>query len=355
MFNKNPNLVLQKFQDIDLQNSFFDSLREDYPDFDNWFIKKSDKGEKAYVTKNDKGILRGFLYLKSEEEVLSDIKPELPLQKRLKVGTFKIDGHGTRLGEYYISKILHEALYNKIKEIYVTVFPKYVNLIKLFERYGFQFYGIKTTGSGEESVYLKNMSRDHENVTLNYPRFKKTGNIYLLGIYPKFHTPLFGDSILRTENPNEQLRDVSYTNSIHKVYICKMKNIEYLKQGDILVIYRTAEEGKKAAFNSVASSVCVVEQYQNIQEYKNVETFIKEISDYSIFTNEELQNFYQDKQYPHIIKMLYNLPLPKRITMQSLMKDCGVPRGYWGFKNLTKEQFCSILRYGGVDDNFIIH
>lgn len=251
---------------------------------------------------------------------------------------------------------MHEALYNKIKEIYVTVFPKHVNLIELFKRYGFQFYGIKTTDSGEEHVYLKNMSKDHGNVTLNYPRFKKTSNIYLLGIYPEFHTRLFGDSILRTEDPNEQLRDVSYTNSIHKVYICGMQNIEYLKQGDILVIYRTAEEGKKAAFNSVASSVCVVEQYQNIREYESVEKFINEIGAYSIFTNEELQNFYQHKRYPNIIKMLYNIPLPKRITMQSLMQDCRVPyHGYWGFKNLTKEQFSSILRYGGVDDNFIIH
>ena len=48
---------------------------------------------------------------------------------------------------------------------------------------------------------------------------------------------MFPDSILVTEDKSI-ITDVSYKNSIHKIYVCRMDGIEYLKQGDILVLYR---------------------------------------------------------------------------------------------------------------------
>lgn len=30
----------KKFKDCNIENGFFDSLKEDYPDFMNWFLKK---------------------------------------------------------------------------------------------------------------------------------------------------------------------------------------------------------------------------------------------------------------------------------------------------------------------------
>lgn len=48
---------------------------------------------------------------------------------------------------------------------------------------------------------------------------------YLLSIYPKYHSIMFPDSILTTENKNI-ITDVSYTNSIHKIYVCAMEQVE---------------------------------------------------------------------------------------------------------------------------------
>ena len=53
---------------------------------------------------------------------------------------------------------------------------------------------------------------------------------------------MFPDSILKNEK-EEILKDISFTNSIYKVYICRMHQAKVLKKGDILVVYRT-NDGK---------------------------------------------------------------------------------------------------------------
>ena len=92
------DLQVKRFSDIDLNDSFFDSLRASYPEFDEWYNKKATTGATAYCYYVDNE-LKDFLYLKIEEEELSDLTPVLPAKKRLKVGTFKVDNedrHTTR-------------------------------------------------------------------------------------------------------------------------------------------------------------------------------------------------------------------------------------------------------------------
>lgn len=81
----------------------------------------------------------------------------MPTAKRLKVGTFKIDAHNTKLGECFVKKIMQYALYLSFDEIYVTVFPKHASLIKLLMRFGFVEYGTKGEGSEPEKVFVKSM------------------------------------------------------------------------------------------------------------------------------------------------------------------------------------------------------
>ena len=61
------NVQKLKFGRIDLNDTFFNSLREDYFGFDKWFVKKYD--DEAYITLNsNNGMLLSFLYLKVEDE-----------------------------------------------------------------------------------------------------------------------------------------------------------------------------------------------------------------------------------------------------------------------------------------------
>lgn len=97
-------LVRKKFEEINLADQFFDSLKSDYKEFEEWFARKSD--DFAYIHEKEDGAINGFLYLKIENEAVTDIDPALPPAKRVKVGTFKIDAHGTKLGERFIKKFL---------------------------------------------------------------------------------------------------------------------------------------------------------------------------------------------------------------------------------------------------------
>jgi DNA-binding phage protein len=69
--------------------------------------------------------IQAFLYLKEENEEISDVSPVLPNDRYLKIGTFKINAHGTKLGERLIKKAFDYALDKKIKKIYLTVFPEH--------------------------------------------------------------------------------------------------------------------------------------------------------------------------------------------------------------------------------------
>ena len=84
---------------------------------------------------------------------------------------------------------------------------------------------------------------------------------------------MFPDSILTTENKNI-ITDISYTNSIHKIYVCTM-GVEVLQYGDIIVLYRTAEYGRSAEYSAVATSICIVEEVRRQDEFATFEEFFE--------------------------------------------------------------------------------
>lgn len=149
------SLNYEKFKVVNLQDPFFDSLKQDYPGFENWFAQKGES--EAYISYNDSGMIDGFLYLKLEDEALDDMSPMFPQHNRVKCGTFKIDAHGTKLGERFVRKIFDFTLTHDVDEIYVTIFDKHQGLINLLTRYGFRLCARKNaiTPNGQEGVYFK--------------------------------------------------------------------------------------------------------------------------------------------------------------------------------------------------------
>ncbi|MGL4094823.1 GNAT family N-acetyltransferase [Agrobacterium cavarae] len=347
-------LKYESFADVDLSDPFFDSLREDYEGFNDWFVSKAQKGDEAYVIRDQNHSIQGFLYLKIEEEEHSDITPNLPRARRVKVGTLKINAHGTRLGQRFIKKMVDWAVSNSINELYVTVFSKHVHLIKLLERYGFEYWGKKSSSSGDENVLIKTIGRVTGDLEKDYPVLDASRKAYILSIYPQFHTKLFPDSILKNETP-DIVKDISSSNSIHKIYICNLKGVESLRRNDVLVIYRTADGGS-AEYTSVATSMGVVEETRSIYDFHNEQEFLDYASPYSVFSVEELKNLWRTKRYPKIIRFTYNVSLSKRPNRKSLIEDVGIDRdAYAGFMELSSEQLKKIAALGKINESIIIN
>lgn len=346
-------LTAKKFRDINLSDPFFDSLKADYVEFPDWFGRK--ENETAYVFESDSGSIEGFLYLKSEDGAITDVSPPLPPKTRIKVGTFKINPHGTKLGERFVKKIFDHAIANQVDEIYVTVFSKHAPLIRIFERYGFSRVATKTTENGEELVLIKQFGANQLDPLLRYPQVDKSSRAFLLSLWPQWHTRLLPDSILRNESASI-VEDVSHANSIHKVYLAGMGGMEVLMPGDNIVIYRTSDEPGRARFRAVVTSVCVVEEYRNIDSFPDEASFVAYCDPYSIFTSAELSDLWRTKRYPHVIRFTYNIALPRRLTRGHLLDTVGLEASaYWGFMRLTSQQFEKILEDSGVNENLVVN
>ena len=353
------DLQVQRFSDINLNDSFFDSLRASYPEFNEWYNKKAAAGATAYCYYVDNE-LKDFLYLKIEEEELSDLTPALPTKKRLKVGTFKVDNdnrHTTR-GERFMKKIMDMAIAEDVDEIYVTMFPteELQGLIRMFEKFGFSHIADKPhEGGNAEYVLIKDMTTHVDDFKLDYPFVKKaSSNKYVLSIVPEFHTHLFPDSILKNEKKYDLIQDVSETNSIYKLYLCWMQGTRNLKAGDKLIIYRTSDEEGKAYYRSVCTSVCTVCEVKTYRDFENEEEFIKYTNRYSVFKEHELRRWYKYKNNFIVIKMVYNIAFTKKVINMVMKEQVGLNPKYWGFFKLTDAQFDKLLELGEIDERYII-
>ena len=346
------NIKYEYLSDIKLKDPFFDSLKEDYQRFSEWFMKKSDDGEAAF-TFYVNGYLNAFLYLKFEDEEYIDIAPLLTKKKRLKVGTFKIDAHGTKLGERFIKKIFDIAIENDIDEVYITIFPKHISLISLLTTFGFRKHGTKTTVDGLEDIYIKQFSRLVGNIQLDYPIVKFANvNKHVLSIYPKFHTQLFPESILNNEK-YDLLNDCSPTNSIHKMYICAMEGVLNFQKGDLVLIYRSSDGQGPAKYRSVVTSVCTVEEVVHMNQFRDEAEYMEYCKPYSIFKDFELKNFYKTKRYPYIIKMVYSIAFKKRVINDYLANTLMIRPNYWGVFPVSDDNFLKICERGRINGTLL--
>lgn len=340
---------------LDITNEFFHSFKEDYPGFENWFNRKAD--ETVYVCRS-KSVLVALLFLKVEDESedYSDITPTFTKKKRLKICTLKVTSNGFRLGERFLKVVFDNALRFQVDEIYVTIFDKRIGqrrLINLLEHYGFQFHGHKSGKGGDELVYIRSFAKtaDQSSPNNTYPFLSLSGSIFIVPIYPQYHTELFPDSILNTESLDDFIENEPHRNAISKVYISR--SIERgLKSGDVIVFYRTG-----GYYKGVATTIGIVENI--IDNIANEYDFIRLCRKRSVFTDKQLvEEWNRYKRYrPFIVNFLYACSFPKRIILKRLIELGVVPSVYdvpRGFAHISEKNLRDILKECQVDESIVV-
>ena len=345
------SVKLTKIGTIDVNDHFFDSLREDYEGikFNIWFKDKA--LEDAYIFNNKDG-LQGFLYLKIEnDDDYSDIEPPFKKARRLKVGTFKINSTGLRVGERFIKIIIDYALKSKVDEIYVTLFEnkrQEVNaLMELMMSWGFDRWGYKK--SNHELVLVKKMNGKYnltKNPKYNYPFCKDDIRYGILPIESQWHTNLFPDLYLKNENMSLYVeRPCGY--AIEKIYVCKgMPAVT--SPGDIMIIYRIGNRFP-AKYYSVASGYCIIQKViytKSFEEYKSV------CSNKSVFNDAQLYYLYHSLKRRTVIKLLYVKAFEKKVIYGDMLSYNIIDKneGPRLSTSLTKEQFNTLLKIGMKGD-----
>lgn len=355
MTYQHPNLITykalsvikEKFVNIDIKNSFFNTFKSDYMGFEEWFDKKG--SEEAYICKADNDKIQGFLYLKveNENEQYIDISPQFTPKKRLKVGTFKVEATGFRLGERFLKIIFDNAIANKVDEIYVTLFTnreELKGLADLLQRWGFFTFGEKNSNGKVETVLVKKMNEYDQSRSekYNFPNINYNNNKYILPILAKYHTRLIPDSILNTEKPFNFLEQTAEKYSLEKAYLSLTFKRDASK-GDIVTIYRMGETEPKG-YSSVVSTLAVISEIQ--YGFKNKEEFLGKCENRTVFTINELEDFWSKKGNKWVlVKFIPICSLNTRPTLNQLRDKGIIPdnKGPRPFHFLNEIEFNDII------------
>jgi predicted nucleic acid-binding protein len=346
------------FGNIDANSHFFDGFKRDYKEFSKWFSKKCD--DEAYICKNDMGDLLGFLYIKPEDEKESygDITPVLSPKKRLKIGTFKIESTGFRLGERFIKIIFDNAIQYNVDEIYVTMFEgrkELSALSDLISRWGFCKHGIKHTDNGDETVFVKRMKIYNSalSVKANYPNILYDKQKFVLPILPQYHTTLLPDSKLNTENEIDFLGMQPHRYALEKVYI-SFSFERNIRAGDIIVFYRPGLTRNRKKYESVLTTIGIVDNI--FCEFSSKDDFFRHCQNRTVFSTNELNDFWNKKRESLlVVKFIFVKSLHTRLTLEFLWNEniIPAPNGPRPFTKITDGQFDKILTESKTNINFI--
>lgn len=357
---ENPDLLDYKalsvkkvrFGEVDILDHFFDTFRNVYLGFDNWFARKCD--EEAYICRNDKSEILGFLYLKTEDETenYADITPLFSAKRRLKIGTFKVESTGFRLGERFVKIIFDNAIERGLDEIYVTLFldrPELVALYDLLTKWGFYEYGTKTSNGSTETVLVKKLGIFDPNKTVieNYPNLDLDTNKYILPILPQYHTSLFPDSALYREREINIVGDVAHRYALQKAYItwadCSAK------PGDIILFYRMGDSSPKK-YSSVLTTVGVVDCI--VRNFRTEDEFLSYCNNRTVFPKESLQDFWRGHRYNlSVVKFVFVKSFSKKVNLEFLWNNgiIAAPNGPRPFTKITNEQFEMIMKESNTE------
>lgn len=358
---------LKKFADINLNDEFFDSLKEDYPGTENstgfieWFVRKAKNGATALVFEDEIGV-GAFIVLKMEEEEIVLQDTVLPKMERLKISTFRISERyrRQRIGEGAIGLLLWKWLQLKCDEIYVTIFDKHTMLISQFERFGFQKCGVNLNG---ENVFIKSRNRiDFSNPYKAFPFIKNDFDYagYII-IDDYYHDTMFAYSELANITSLQSKISSSVSNGLSKIYVGQALKINH-KIGEPVFVYRRYTQGPGKRYRSCVTSYCVVTDViqvkTNNQYLMSFDDLKQRIGNKSVFNESELQEQYYRYKNVTVVEMLYYgyFGAGNNVNMDWLDKrGCWAGSGQYPTEiHLTANQFKKILMEGNVNVSNVI-
>ena len=240
-----PPLVVDKVvaHDLDPADPIFNSFRADYPGFDAWMKRCRLSHRDAWVIRG-REMLGAVCIIKSEEDGEHGLPGRL-----LKLCSFKVSDHsrGHRYGELLLKAVFTHAFGNWYDHVYVEVFPKYEELVDLFESFGFEkLPALTAKGEIVLSKPLRFSSVDYREMDpLQFhvrfgPKFLKAKDVFVVPIRPHYHEMLFPEYTRQGELFGATK---PYGNSILKAYLCHSPTRK-LTPGSAVLFYESKGIGQ---------------------------------------------------------------------------------------------------------------
>ncbi|AEM46872.1 hypothetical protein Acife_0670 [Acidithiobacillus ferrivorans SS3] len=326
--------------EFNVQQPFFDSLRDGYEGFNDWYLRSSQAQRKAWCI-SDNGTMQAICIYKQESNpCVVDGGPALN-GETLNLCTFKIgyDVRGRKLGERLLYTAFKYASEHKIFYVYLHTFgSEHEMLVSLCEDYGFKYAG---KYAGRDDVYLKKMlppdipEDEIDPLTFAvdyYPHYiegKEVGK-FIVPIRPEYHNDLFADisDTARGLFADDPSMYGPQSNTIKKAYICHA-NTNHIKLGDLLLFYRSGDRKS-------VECVGVVEQtYRG----NDVERVLPLVSKRTVYSRREVEEKLQRKALVILFRLMRTFP---KISIAELER-AGIMGPIQSIRKITHEQYLDCI------------
>ena len=299
----------EKAHEINHRNTFFDSLREGYPDFDKWWQEKCVREHRSCWVVYDDQRLAGLIVRKDETPGKTDAVSTGT--RIMKICTFKVapESRGIKLGELLLKQVLWYAQINAYDLVYLTTFENQASLRDLIEFYGFKHQG-NTVGG--ELIYERSFSRgpilrsekssDFDLARKNYPRFLLDPKTRGFGVPIKedYHDSLYPDlKDLRQSDLFSGAMRLPVTtrpgNTIRKVYLCRAQS-KLGPPGSLLFFYKSKS---KALPTQAMTTLGILE---SVRSASSTRELMQMTGGRSVYSEEQLARW--DASPAHPVKVI---------------------------------------------------
>ncbi|MFD2160612.1 hypothetical protein ACFSW8_17030 [Rubritalea tangerina] len=316
-------IELKYAHEFNVADGFFDSLRESYSGFDNWWIEKCSRGQRQLWAVCDGIQPRAICLFKHEKnEKVAENKPILE-GDILKLCTFRVGEkvRGRKVGERFLYTAFEYAVHHNLSWVYLhTNAEAHSRLIDLCLEFGFKLYG----SYNGDTVLVKSMRAPVEQgeiPPLDYsiefhPYCVDDISIrkFLVPIMPKYHERLFPDLSNETYGGEPMFDAIkaipsSEGNTIKKAYICH-SNIKRMRSGDIVCFYRSDDR----------RSIQVIGVIEKAVRVESLDELINLVSKRTVYNMGELARMVERPCLVILFRMMRIIP---EVTVES-MKQMGV-------------------------------
>ena len=301
-----PNTQKIFLSEVRIEDTFFDSLKEDYPKFPAWFKGMQDKGEVCWtIEANDQIAAICIIENKGFGKL-----PYRANKKTLKACTFKVsdDFRGSKYGELLLKNLFTHCVQQDYDLVYLTTHRKQSVLMYFLKDFGFQL-GPRPKSNGELE-YFKTFyppPANHPRVDpvefhkIWSPYFYDDKNIqkYVIPIQPKYHDILFPEIRLETLM-FEDTSKVPPGNTIKKAYLCHSPT-KVLERGSIILFYRSSP-------SQTLTTLGIVEE---TKRFTDLPSLLKMVGKRSVYSVQEIREMLKKDV------MVIKLPHPVNLWVHS--------------------------------------
>ncbi len=320
---KLPHVREEFLYNISLKDPIFDSLREGYKGFDNWYNNASAEQRKAWIVELD-GKLAGICIYKKE---ITEDFPGLGIPN-LKLCTFKVDefARGGKLGELLLKQAFLYSAKNGMKSTWLTAFPRHEYLVSFVKDFGFQvhkqFKINKETGESE-MVYFKEHfpptglpKMDALKFHIKYSPFyydDTSVDKFVIPIVPAYHDILFPEAKKQLSLDGFNPLGNAPGNTIKKVYLSK-SSIKEMSEGALIYFYRSSPD-------QVITTLGIVEKTYRLDTLSDV---LDVIGKRSVYTLKQIKEMLSTELF--VIEFRFVQHFQAQTTYKKLL-ELGVLKG----------------------------